>query len=152
MASCVLWKKKYPSLCRLLTFRITFAHENRHRHGRHLERNKYLFPFPTFLLAVSTFTKGEQMIPVLNMLDTRCAVFGNHDFGEKEMHKLKWENAFMLLFSPHKISVSTPLWSEWRKPNSPGSCQTSLTTKLGDHSRMEKSRTRSIGAAAKLDW
>lgn len=29
---------------------------------------------------MSTFTKGEQMIPVLNKLETRCAVFGNHDF------------------------------------------------------------------------
>ena len=31
---------------------------------------------------VSTYTRGEQMIPVLNMLATQCAVFGNHDFGE----------------------------------------------------------------------
>lgn len=29
---------------------------------------------------LSTFTKGEQMVPVLNKLDVRCAVFGNHDF------------------------------------------------------------------------
>ena len=29
---------------------------------------------------MSTFTKGEQMVPVLNKLDVRCAVFGNHDF------------------------------------------------------------------------
>jgi len=32
---------------------------------------------------VSTFTKGEQMVPVLNKLGTNCAVFGNHDFGKK---------------------------------------------------------------------
>ena len=32
--------------------------------------------------SVSTFTKGEQMVPVLNKLDVRCAVFGNHDFGK----------------------------------------------------------------------
>jgi len=32
---------------------------------------------------VSTFTKGEQMIPVLNAVGTKCAVFGNHDFGNK---------------------------------------------------------------------
>lgn len=31
---------------------------------------------------VSTFTKGEQMGPVLNKFGTNCAVFGNHDFGE----------------------------------------------------------------------
>ncbi|KMY92833.1 uncharacterized protein Dsimw501_GD10747, isoform A [Drosophila simulans] len=29
---------------------------------------------------LSTFTQGEQMIPVLNTVGTHCAVFGNHDF------------------------------------------------------------------------
>ncbi|CAB3259449.1 unnamed protein product [Arctia plantaginis] len=29
---------------------------------------------------LSTFTKGEQMVPVLNEIGTQCAVFGNHDF------------------------------------------------------------------------
>lgn len=29
---------------------------------------------------MSTFTKGEQMVPVLNMLGTHCALYGNHDF------------------------------------------------------------------------
>lgn len=29
---------------------------------------------------LSTFTQGEQMIPVMNSLNTHCAVFGNHDF------------------------------------------------------------------------
>lgn len=29
---------------------------------------------------LSTFTKGEQMVPVLNSLRTQCAVLGNHDF------------------------------------------------------------------------
>lgn len=29
---------------------------------------------------MSTFTKGEQMIPVLNQCNVHCAVFGNHDF------------------------------------------------------------------------
>lgn len=29
---------------------------------------------------MSTFTKGEQMIPILNAVGTHCAVFGNHDF------------------------------------------------------------------------
>ncbi|KAG8235931.1 hypothetical protein J437_LFUL015996 [Ladona fulva] len=29
---------------------------------------------------LSTFTKGEQMVPVLNECGTHCAVFGNHDF------------------------------------------------------------------------
>lgn len=34
-----------------------------------------------FSFLVSTFTKGEQMIPVLNDIGTHCAVLGNHDFG-----------------------------------------------------------------------
>ncbi|XP_049879932.1 mannosylglucosyl-3-phosphoglycerate phosphatase isoform X2 [Pectinophora gossypiella] len=29
---------------------------------------------------LSTYTKGEQMVPVLNEVGTHCAVFGNHDF------------------------------------------------------------------------
>lgn len=29
---------------------------------------------------ISTFTKGEQMIPVLNDIGVHCAVFGNHEF------------------------------------------------------------------------
>ncbi|XP_065369578.1 protein 5NUC isoform X1 [Calliphora vicina] len=29
---------------------------------------------------LSTFTQGEQMVPVLNAVGTHCAVFGNHDF------------------------------------------------------------------------
>ena len=35
-----------------------------------------------FFFSVSTFTKGEQMVPVLNQLGVHCAVYGNHDFGE----------------------------------------------------------------------
>lgn len=35
-----------------------------------------------FFVAVSSFTKGEQMVPVLNECGTHCAVFGNHDFGK----------------------------------------------------------------------
>lgn len=30
---------------------------------------------------VSSVTKGEQMVPILNALDVNTAVFGNHDFG-----------------------------------------------------------------------
>ena len=30
---------------------------------------------------VSSVTKGEQMVPVLNALNVNTAVFGNHDFG-----------------------------------------------------------------------
>lgn len=39
------------------------------------------------LFAVSTFTKGEQMVPVLNELNVQCAVYGNHDFGEEKAVK-----------------------------------------------------------------
>ena len=35
---------------------------------------------------MSTFTKGDQMVPVLNQLGVHCAVFGNHDFGLYPMH------------------------------------------------------------------
>ena len=36
------------------------------------------------MFTVSTFTKGEQMVPVMNKLDVRCAVYGNHDFGKRQ--------------------------------------------------------------------
>lgn len=32
---------------------------------------------------LSFFTQGEEMVPVLNQIGTKCAVFGNHDFGEE---------------------------------------------------------------------
>ena len=32
-------------------------------------------------VTVSSVTKGEQMIPVLNALEVNTAVYGNHDFG-----------------------------------------------------------------------
>lgn len=34
-----------------------------------------------FSISVSTYTKGEQMVPVLNEIGVHCSVFGNHDFG-----------------------------------------------------------------------
>ena len=33
------------------------------------------------VIIVSSVTKGEQMVPILNALDVNTAVFGNHDFG-----------------------------------------------------------------------
>lgn len=36
-------------------------------------------------MSVSTFTKGEQMIPVLNSCGVHCAIYGNHEFGMNEM-------------------------------------------------------------------
>lgn len=44
------------------------------------------FPNICFVFTVSSFTKGEQMIHVLNECGTHCAVFGNHDFGKNDMH------------------------------------------------------------------
>lgn len=35
-----------------------------------------------FYFPVSTYTKGEQMVPVLNEVGVHCAVLGNHDFGK----------------------------------------------------------------------
>lgn len=35
---------------------------------------------------LSFFTQGEEMVPVLNSIGTMCAVFGNHDFGEPNVH------------------------------------------------------------------
>ena len=48
------------------------------------EVSNYLFHYFWCLnfISVSTFTKGEQMIPVLNQLGTHVAVYGNHDFGK----------------------------------------------------------------------
>ncbi|ENN80067.1 hypothetical protein YQE_03543, partial [Dendroctonus ponderosae] len=42
-------------------------------------------PFP-----VSTFTKGEHMVPVLNEIGTHCAVLGNHDFDHGLEMLSKW--------------------------------------------------------------
>lgn len=39
---------------------------------------------------LSTFTQGEQMIPVLNKSGTACAVFGNHDFDHGLDILAKW--------------------------------------------------------------
>ncbi|GLH01865.1 Protein 5NUC [Gryllus bimaculatus] len=50
---------------------------------------------------LSTFTKGEQMIPVLNELGTHCAVFGNHDFdfGLEKLSELTAQTNFPWLMS-----------------------------------------------------
>ncbi|VEN57652.1 unnamed protein product [Callosobruchus maculatus] len=51
------------------------------------------------ICVLSTFTKGEQMIPVLNEVGTHCAVFGNHEFdnetgrplgGGRITHVVEW--------------------------------------------------------------
>lgn len=44
----------------------------------------YLAESCFYLIAVSTFIKGEQMTHVLNECGTHCAVYGNHDFGNHD--------------------------------------------------------------------
>ena len=51
-------------------------------------------PNVCFVFTVSSFTKGEQMIPVLDECGTHCAVFGNHDFGKNDMYLF----AFIVFF------------------------------------------------------
>lgn len=61
---------------------------------------------------MSTFTKGEQMIPVLNECEVECAVFGNHDFdygldnliGVTEKTKFPW-----LMSNVLDVDTSRPL-------------------------------------------
>ncbi|XP_068241798.1 mannosylglucosyl-3-phosphoglycerate phosphatase isoform X2 [Palaemon carinicauda] len=49
----------------------------------------------------STFTKGEQMVPVLNQFGVHCAVFGNHDFdfGLERLIDVKSRTPFPWLMS-----------------------------------------------------
>lgn len=50
---------------------------------------------------LSNYTKGEQMVPVLNEVGTHCAVFGNHDFdfGLETLSKLVAQTNFPWLMS-----------------------------------------------------
>lgn len=50
---------------------------NQHRHLNPIILFSGDILSPSFM---STFTKGEQMIPVLNAIKVDCAVFGNHEF------------------------------------------------------------------------
>ncbi|XP_064119235.1 mannosylglucosyl-3-phosphoglycerate phosphatase-like isoform X5 [Macrobrachium nipponense] len=49
----------------------------------------------------STFTKGEQMVPVMNQFGIHCAVFGNHDFdfGLERLIDVKSRTQFPWLMS-----------------------------------------------------
>ena len=53
---------------------------------------------PSFM---STFTKGEQMIPVLNDIGVDCAVFGNHefDYGVENLVRFTEKTSFPWLLS-----------------------------------------------------
>ncbi|ESP02343.1 hypothetical protein LOTGIDRAFT_177031, partial [Lottia gigantea] len=50
---------------------------------------------------MSIFLKGEQMIPVLNGVGVKCAVFGNHDFdfGVDHLEDLLADTLFPWLLS-----------------------------------------------------
>ena len=54
---------------------------------------------------MSVYTKGEQMIPVLNMIGTQCAVFGNRDFG-KDYY---WQHISALIKLDRKMENATIL-------------------------------------------
>lgn len=54
---------------------LTAINEHRHLNPMILFSGDIISP--SFM---STFTKGEQMIPVLNDIGVHCAVFGNHEF------------------------------------------------------------------------
>ena len=41
----------------------------------------FFFFFSFSFIAVSVVVKGKQMVEVLNLLNIKCAVFGNHEFG-----------------------------------------------------------------------
>ena len=58
-------------------------------------------------ITVSTFTKGEQMIPVLNQLGTHCAVYGNHDFGKDVKRYLNLASKFTLRTENYAIEINS---------------------------------------------
>ena len=45
---------------------------------------------------MSTFTQGEQMVPVLSLLTTQAAVPGNKDFGQSEVTQ-SWTVIMLIL-------------------------------------------------------
>ena len=45
------------------------------------------------------------MVPVLNKLDVRCAVFGNHDFGTLMNEKKITSNHYTWIFSDFGIEI-----------------------------------------------
>ena len=57
-------------------------------------------------LTVSTFTKGEQMIPVLNACGIHCSVYGNHDFG-KAVFINNFKDQYLIQISHQQISALT---------------------------------------------
>ncbi|KAF5019974.1 hypothetical protein F66182_8005 [Fusarium sp. NRRL 66182] len=62
----------------------------------------------------STVTKGQHMVPVLDLVGTDCACVGNHDFdfGVKQFEHLSGQNRFPWLLAnviDHDIGGDTPL-------------------------------------------
>lgn len=64
-------------------------------------------------VTVSTFTKGEQMVDVLNDIGTHCAVLGNHDFG-KNHYKHTSKPPHSPVLSDHGLEVLSQ-WIERTK-------------------------------------
>ena len=80
MSRNLKWFYKFPHISTQ-----TSAHTNKHTNTSNYAQRictKYILMNQHMIIfAVSTFTKGEQMVPVLNKLGVHCAVYGNHDFG-----------------------------------------------------------------------
>lgn len=66
------------------------------------------------MFTVSTFTKGEQMVPVLNKLDVRCAVYGNHDFGKQFINVFRKRSMYVQVEIQYKFS-SMPSFRFWHR-------------------------------------
>ena len=50
-----------------------------------------------FLHTVSSFTKGEQMLPVLERCNVHCALFGNHEFGSDFFFLILFEMNLLII-------------------------------------------------------
>ena len=78
----------------------TNKHTNTSNYAQRICTKYILMNQHMIIFAVSTFTKGEQMVPVLNKLGVHCAVYGNHDFG-------RWTFLFVFVF------IVICIWLAW---------------------------------------
>lgn len=65
---------------------------------------------------MSTFTKGEQMVPVLNDIGTHCAVLGNHDFGKSTTKNHPSNFSHAKIFPDHGLEVLSQWTSQTEFP------------------------------------
>ena len=54
------------------------------------------------------------MVPVLNKLDVRCAVYGNHDFGKQIINVLRKRSMYLQVELQYKFS-SMPSFRFWHR-------------------------------------